>query len=55
MGGRRWIILKSYIGTMEDPKTKRPRSGVTIEEIIDALRKPLDLKEPKADRNGRIS
>lgn len=48
-------FLERVIGTMEDPKTKRPRSGVTIEEIIDALRKPLDLKNPKADRNGRIS
>lgn len=48
-------FLERVIGTMEDPKTKRPRSGVTIEEIIDALRSPLDLKNPKADRNGKIS
>lgn len=48
-------FLERVIGTMEDQKTKRPRSGVTIEEIIDALRNPLDLKNPQADRNGRIS
>lgn len=48
-------FLERVIGTMEDPKTKRSRSGVTIEEIINALRSPLDLKNPKADRNGRIS
>lgn len=48
-------FLERVIGTMEDQKTKRPRSGVTIEEIIDALRNPLDLKNPQADRNGKIS
>ena len=48
-------FLERVIGTMEDQKTKRPRSGVTIEEIIDALRNPLDLKNPQADRKGRIS
>ncbi len=43
------------IGTTEDPKTKRPRSGVEIEEIADALRTPLDLKKPMVDGNGRVS
>lgn len=38
-------FLERVFGTTEDPKTKRPRSGVEISDIKDALLKPLKIKE----------
>ena len=38
-------FLERVIGTKEDPKTHRPRSGVEISDIKDALLKPLKINE----------
>lgn len=38
-------FIERVFGTTEDPKTKRPRSGVEISDIKDSLLKPLKIKE----------
>lgn len=42
-------FIERVFGTMEDPKTKKPRDGVDIPDIKDALTNPLKITENKKD------
>lgn len=48
-------FMERVIGTMSDPKTGKPRSGVTVDDISEALKTPLDVRNVKTDRQGRRS
>lgn len=48
-------FIERVIGTMEEPKTKKPRSGVTVDEIKEALKTPIDVKPLRTDSQGRSS
>lgn len=48
-------FMERVIGTMKDPKTGKPRSGVTIEGIKDALEKPLKVMPVRTSVNGNKS
>ena len=37
---------------MKDPKTGRSRSGVTVEDIQNALKNPLDVRKIVTDTKG---
>lgn len=50
--GQRKHFLERVIGTMKDPKTGRSRSGVTVEDIQDALKAPLDVRKIVTDTKG---
>ncbi len=45
-------FLERVIGTMQDPKTGRLRSGVAVKEIAQAIKAPLDIRPVKVDSNG---
>lgn len=45
-------FLERVVGTMQDPKTGRLRSGVAIKEIAQAIKAPLDIRPVKVDYNG---
>ena len=45
-------FMERVIGTMRDPKTGRPRSGVTVEGIQDALEKPVIVRAIRTDSQG---
>ena len=42
-------------GNMSDPKTEKLRSGVTVDDISEALKTLLDVRTVKTDRQGRRS
>lgn len=48
-------FMERIIGTMCDPKTNRPRSGVEVKEIRDALKDPILIKEPRISSDGKSS
>lgn len=48
-------FIERIIGTMCDPKTNRPRSGVEVKEIRDALKVPILIKEPRISSDGKSS
>ena len=48
-------FMERVVGTMKDPKTGRPRSGVTIEEISDALNNPVVVRPVRVDSQGEKS
>lgn len=48
-------FLERVIGTMEDPKTDKLRSGVSIEGILDALLNPIEIRQIKVSKNGSKS
>lgn len=48
-------FMERVVGTMKDPKTGRPRSGVTIEEISDALNNPVVVRPIRVDSQGEKS
>ena len=50
--GQRKHFIERVIGTMKDPKTGRSRSGVTVEDIQDALKNPLDVRKIVTDAKG---
>ena len=52
--GQRKHLIERVIGTMSDPKTKKIRSGVSIDAITDALEHPIKMIE-KVDQEGRKS
>ncbi len=45
-------FIERVIGTMEDPKAKKPRSGVSVKDIVDALKNPLKVNDPIATASG---
>lgn len=45
-------FMERVIGTMKDPKTGRPRSGVTVEGIQDALENPVKVFPVRTDSSG---
>lgn len=55
ISGQSKHFMERVIGTKEDPKTGRPRSGVTIDGISEALQEPLSIGPVKTDRQGRKS
>ena len=48
-------FIERVIGTMEDPKTKKPRSGVTVDAIKDALQCPIKVKDVVVNIRGEKS
>ena len=48
-------FMERVIGTMCDPKTGNPRSGVSIEDISKALKNPVSIKPIKTAKNGERS
>lgn len=48
-------FMERVIGTMKDPKTGRPRSGVTVEGIQDALENPVKVFPVRTDPSGEKS
>ena len=48
-------FMERIIVTMCDPKTNRPRSGVEVKEIRDALKVPILIKEPRISSDGKSS
>ena len=55
ISGQRKHFIERVIGTMEDPGTKRPRSGVSVDDILDALQHPLKVQEPVTREDGKAS
>ena len=51
IAGQSKHFMERVIGTKEDPKTHRPRSGVSIEDIRDALLHG-EVKRRKRDPNS---
>lgn len=50
--GQRKHFMERVIGTMKDPKTGRSRSGVTVEDIQDALKNSLGVRKIVTDAKG---
>ena len=50
--GQRKHFMERVIGTMRDPKTGRSGSGVTVKDIQDALKNPLDVRKIVTDTKG---
>lgn len=48
-------FIERIIGTSEDPKTERPRSGVSVSDAVDALANPLKIKDKTVDKSGNAS
>ena len=48
-------FLERVFGTMYDPKTGLPRSGVSIEGIRDCIENPVNILPVKEDETGRLS
>lgn len=48
-------FMERVVGTMNDPKTGRPRSGVSVEDIAKALTKPADIRPVKVSPGGERS
>lgn len=48
-------FIARVIGTKEDPKTKRARSGVPVDDVVDALKNPLKIIGDKSDEKKRPS
>ena len=52
VSGQSKHFMERVVGTMKDPKTGRPRSGVTVVGIRDALEKPLKVLPVRTASNG---
>lgn len=48
-------FIERVIGTMDDPTTGKPRSGVSVDDILDALRNPVEVGEIKISPSGKQS
>lgn len=46
-------FIERVIGTKEDPGKNKPRSGVSVDDILDALNNPVSITERKVDSKGR--
>ena len=55
VSGQTAHFLERVFGTGRDPKTRLPRNGVSIGEIIDCLDHPVSIGKVKADNQGRRS
>ena len=53
--GKSKHFMERVIGTMCDPKTGKPRSGVSVEDILKALTSPVNVKPIKTAKNGEKS
>lgn len=53
--GKSKHFMERVIGTMCDPKTGNPRSGVSIEDISKALENPVSINPIKTAKNGERS
>ena len=45
-------FIERVIGTMDDPKNHLPRSGVSVDAILDTLKNPLKVNAPRIDAEG---
>lgn len=52
VSGQSKHFMERVVGTMKDPKTGRPRSGVTVEGIKDALENPLKILSVRTASGG---
>ena len=48
-------FLERVFGTMTDPKTGLPRSGIQFQEMIDCISNPVSIGPIITDRNGERS
>lgn len=48
-------FMERVIGTMCDPKTGKPRSGVSVEDILESLINPMKVNAARAGKNGQRS
>ena len=48
-------FIERVIGTVKDPKSGRPRSGVSVDDVADALQHPLEIKTKGNADNNTIS
>ena len=55
VSGQTAHFLERVFGTGKDPKTRLPRNGISIGEIIDCLDHPVSIGMVKADNQGRRS
>lgn len=55
ISGQSKHFIERVIGTMEDPATGRPRSGVSVADILDALQNPLDVGKVVVSQGGKQS
>lgn len=52
ISGQSKHFMERVVGTMKDPKTGRPRSGVTVDGIKDALENPLKVLPIRTASDG---
>ena len=48
-------MIDRILGASNDPKTGLPRSGTTIDGVLDALKNPLQITETKARKLDKVS
>ncbi|MFR1378849.1 MAG: minor capsid protein [Clostridium neonatale] len=48
-------MIDRILGTSNDPKTGLPRSGTTIDGVLDALKNPLQITETKARKLDKVA
>lgn len=53
--GKSKHFMERVIGTMRDPQTGKPRSGVSVEDISEALTNPVKVNKIKTGKSGRRS
>lgn len=55
ISGQSKHFIERVIGTTEDPATGRPRSGVSVADILDALQHPLEIGDVVTSQSGKQS
>lgn len=55
VSGQSKHFMERVIGTMYDSKNGRPRSGVSIDAMLDALLNPVSARPVKTDKKGKKS
>ena len=53
--GQTGHFLERVFGTMIDPKTGLPRSGVALEDVIQCVTSSTDIEDPVMKENGKMS
>lgn len=55
ISGQTKHFLERVFGTMVDPKTGKPRSGVSLDDVIQCVTTSTDIKGPITKENGKRS
>ena len=53
--GKSKHFMERVIGTMRDPRTGKPRSGVSVEDILESLINPVKVNAIRIGKNGKRS